>query len=78
MRKVKTENRKCFRGLKLKQNILLLGIVNILFFNIQKADAQESLLISEYCGGNPNYAWLEFYNPSSETLNLEGYKILRL
>jgi len=60
----------------MKQSILLLGIVNILFLNIQKADAQGSLFISEYCGGNPNYAWLEFYNPTSETLNLEGYKII--
>ena len=70
------ENKKCFKKLRMKLCLLFLGIVNILFLNIQKADAQDSLFISEYCGGNPNYAWLEFYNPSSETLNLEGYKIL--
>ncbi len=53
-----------------------MGIVCLFYANFQSTNAQQSLFISEYCGGNPNYAWLEFYNPSNETLNLEGYKIL--
>ena len=38
--------------------------------------AQPQLFISEYCGGNPNYSWLELYNPTSGPLDMNGYKIL--
>ncbi len=59
----------------MKSYFLFLGIALKIFLNIQNTNAQGSLFISEYCGGNPNYSWLELYNPSDEPLDMEGYKI---
>jgi hypothetical protein len=58
---------------KLLQNLFLLLVLTVTTLT---AIAQTSdLFISEYIEGNSNNKAIEFYNPTSDTLSLENYRI---
>ncbi|MCF8366174.1 MAG: lamin tail domain-containing protein, partial [Bacteroidales bacterium] len=57
----------------MKKGLLLIAV----FFIVVFASAQTDLFFSEYCEGSGNNKGLEIYNPTSQTINLNDYWVVR-
>lgn len=64
---------------KATNNMLRQGLLAMLVMLVSagSALAQQSLFFSEYIEGSSNNKALEIYNPTSETLDLSDYMVLR-